>query len=383
MDDEVYYSDANGRKILLAISPNDEMYNNDRQVYLDVSASAMQCIDLAMRHAGKKEIRSVLDLPCGHGRVLRSLVSYFPEARIVACDLNRDGVDFCSGTFGAEGVYSDRDVSKIPIHDKYDLIWCGSLLTHLSEEQTRLFLDFFIEHLEDDGILVASFHGRAAMSLHFTRNTHAVISNDLFKPMLDGYNKAGFGYSDYAMQEGYGVSLTKPSWFMEYVENRTDSMLLYYSEQLWAGHQDAFAIQKKCYIVQENLDHHWETFLQNSALPLLTHTAKMEADDFLPVLSGCFSIDGWALLEMVDSFDSRIFLIMQNEKRSYLFNTRSKRRDDVTEHFGNQADYGGCGFEALVSCNGVARGVYRIGALVVNGEAAGIAWARDLAFTVV
>ena len=73
----------------------------------------------------------ILDFPCGHGRVLRYLRAEFPQAEITACDLLRDGVDFCAANFGAIPVYSDPDPSRIGLpRDAFDLIWVGSLFTH-------------------------------------------------------------------------------------------------------------------------------------------------------------------------------------------------------------------------------------------------------------
>ena len=61
------------------------------------------------------DVKRILDLPCGHGRVLRYLSAAFPEAEITACDIMREGVDFCASTFGAIPVYSQDDPQQIPL----------------------------------------------------------------------------------------------------------------------------------------------------------------------------------------------------------------------------------------------------------------------------
>ena len=50
----------------------------------------------------------MLDFACGHGRVMRTLKAAFPDALLTACDIDRDGVDFCARTFGAAPVYFQR-----------------------------------------------------------------------------------------------------------------------------------------------------------------------------------------------------------------------------------------------------------------------------------
>jgi len=229
------------------ISSKDQMFYGNFEHYFIVSKSAIECILTAISMADRvdivKQIRKILDLPCGYGRVLRSLKAYFPQAEITACDLDKDGVDFCVNTFNAIGVYSDPNVAKINISSKYDLIWCGSLLTHLEEKKTLSFLDFFIDKLEENGILVASLHGRFSQTIQ--NRTSIYIENERFETILQDYNNVGYGYADYEGQTDYGISMSKPSWIFSHLEKRDDVTVIYYSERLWDKHQDILALRKK------------------------------------------------------------------------------------------------------------------------------------------
>src|SRR6516225_708731 len=107
------------------------MFSGDREAYLSVGRSALRCINVSLMVAGieAETIRTILDLPCGHGRVLRHLREAFPAANITASDLRRDAVDYCAKTFGARPLYSDEDVARIALApNSFDLIWVGSLL---------------------------------------------------------------------------------------------------------------------------------------------------------------------------------------------------------------------------------------------------------------
>src|SRR5688500_1740556 len=101
------------------ISPNDGMYVGNGAHYYRVGLSAINCIEQALIAARINTVKNVLDLPCGHGRVLRFLVHRFPEASFVACDLDRDGVDFCARALGAEAEYSEPDLSRLMLGRKF------------------------------------------------------------------------------------------------------------------------------------------------------------------------------------------------------------------------------------------------------------------------
>ena len=73
-----------------AIHFNDGMYTGDAEHYYRVGLSAIRCIEEAVRAAGLKEVRSILDLPSGSGRVMRFLTLRFPDAKLTACDIQRD-----------------------------------------------------------------------------------------------------------------------------------------------------------------------------------------------------------------------------------------------------------------------------------------------------
>ncbi|MDP1818747.1 MAG: class I SAM-dependent methyltransferase [Acidimicrobiales bacterium] len=73
-----------------------------------------------------------LDLGCGHGRVLRHLVDLVPAAW-TACDLDASGVRFCSRAFAATPVRSRIPLSAVTFPATYDVVWMGSLVTHLGE----------------------------------------------------------------------------------------------------------------------------------------------------------------------------------------------------------------------------------------------------------
>ena len=55
-------------KVSSRIYYNDGMYHGDGAHYFKVGLSAIQCIDAALASSELKEVRTILDLPCGSGR---------------------------------------------------------------------------------------------------------------------------------------------------------------------------------------------------------------------------------------------------------------------------------------------------------------------------
>jgi SAM-dependent methyltransferase len=231
--------------VIETISPNDEMVTPEfPETYFYWGESAVRCIHLAMDAVGKPSVENILDLPCGHGRVLRTLKFAFPKADLTACDLNRDGVDFCQETFGATGVYSAVDFDEIELEGGFDLIWVGSLFTHLSDSTSTSLLEFLTRNLADDGLLVFTVHGPRYAELIRNEEAPWRMGLDDQLKMLRGYDAEGFGYAEYEDQEGYGLSLSAPSTVTRWIQKNRDLRLVLYLERGWRGHQDVICCQR-------------------------------------------------------------------------------------------------------------------------------------------
>jgi SAM-dependent methyltransferase len=236
--------------VVREIAPGDEMHRaGHEEQYFLAGQSALRCIASAMEAAGI-EARSgwpgkVLDLPCGHGRIMRAMKVAFPNAGFTACDINLDGVDFCARTFGARPVHSKFRGEELDLEDRFDLIWCGSLLTHLDNDRWPGFLDFFERSLAADGLLVFTVFGPEAARRLRTRENEYELTPEKAAAILRDYDRDGFGYTDYPGQQDSGMSLASPDWVREQIRARTALRLVSHSEQAWHtgrnSHQDVVA----------------------------------------------------------------------------------------------------------------------------------------------
>lgn len=222
------------------ISPRETMTN--MKWYFPVGESAVEVIKAACMSSRLKVVNHILDLPCGHGRILRHLVQLFPTSKFDACDLDVDGVNFCASVFGAHPIYSQEELTQVNFPNTYDIIWVGSLFTHTSQSVTSRWMTHLSKFLTPNGIIIATFHGRWSRYVH---QVHPYIREDSWQGILSEYSSTGYGYRDYSAAQNhpfihgaYGISLAKPHTIIQMLENTPDIRIYLYMERGWADHQD-------------------------------------------------------------------------------------------------------------------------------------------------
>ena len=224
---------------LTLIDPADGMQVPDRAQYFVEGRDALALVQAAVAQAGTTTVNSILDLPCGFGRVGRWFRTAYPAAKLAACDTQLPGVEFCIEHLGAEGVQAELDGShwtKLP--GPYDIIWCGSLLTHFDRDQWVNHLHRFHERLTAHGVLVFTSHGLLSLEHLRSGEKNYGLSPAAVTHLREATVAAGFGYADYDDTPGYGISVAQPGWIRELVERETDLRVLAIHEAAWGQHQD-------------------------------------------------------------------------------------------------------------------------------------------------
>jgi SAM-dependent methyltransferase len=229
------------------LAPKDGMVTPGlEEQYFDLGGRALELIHFSSELCDKPHYPEILDLPCGHGRVLRWLRAHYPYATITACDLERDGVDFCASQFAARPVYSQPDLRELPFTAQFDLIWVGSLVTHLNQERWLRTLDCLIKWTRECGVIVFTTQGRTVSSL-LARGRRNIAENIDKAALLEDYAREGFAYQRYfesTPEEDYGLALTSPAWLMGVLQRYPDVILRAYLEEAW-GMQDVVILYKK------------------------------------------------------------------------------------------------------------------------------------------
>lgn len=228
------------------VSPRDEMVTpGAEEDYFTIGRRAVDLMLFALRLCGRQSYHEVLDLPCGHGRVMRWLQARFPHAHLTGCDLNRDGVDFCRDQFGAVSMYSQTDLAALPFDRQFDLVWCGSLLTHLPINAAVAALEALIKWTIEDGIIVFSTQGRYLASV-LARGEGDFADNTDTVALLENFHRDGVAYQPYYddLAGSYGLTLMAPEWLTGVLQRHPEVILRAYLEQAW-GVQDVVILYKK------------------------------------------------------------------------------------------------------------------------------------------
>jgi len=224
-----------------AIADDDVMYKTGKDWYFYVGESALDCILSALTLSRLNTVTAVLDLPCGHGRVSRHLRAAFPEADLAFCDIDPAGVDFCAANFKGRGIRSKPEVPDVDLGGRFDVIWVGSLFTHVDRDRTDRWLRYLCQHLTDDGILLASFHGAWAREVHLRH--YPMIGEREWSKIEKECARVGFGYRPYPKQD-YGISFSRASAIVDMSCAIPGTRLLSYTERGWAEHHDVVSIAR-------------------------------------------------------------------------------------------------------------------------------------------
>lgn len=243
----------NEKEIIARVSLNvhyyDRMYKSGldgASHYLSVGLSANHCIEQALLQQGRKSsIKKILDFPCGYGRVLRFLRAKFPDAEISGAEINHHGLNFCRRKFDIKTILSNKQLSDINLTHKFDLIWCGSLITHIDENAMSDLLKLFFKHLSDDGLCVFTSHGTySAEQIKSQKNTYG-LSLEAQKSILEDYNTIGHGFVNYKNVSGYGISLISQKRVIELAKKVGNWNLVMFKPRGWDTHHDVYAFEKR------------------------------------------------------------------------------------------------------------------------------------------
>ena len=235
-----------GAPATVEIAPADDMFVRNNAQYLQIGREALALVQDAWALAGCERVEAILDLPCGHGRVARWLRSAYPTAKLVVSDTQGPGVSFCIDRLGATGVQATLDGRHwAALPGPYDIIWCGSLLTHIDRDQWLIHLRRFADRLTTHGVLVFTTHGLVALDkLQTGEKDYGLPPDDVTSLCAEAVAK-GFGYVGYRGTPAYGISLSQPSWIRELVECETDLRVLTIRESAWDQHQDVVVCHRR------------------------------------------------------------------------------------------------------------------------------------------
>ena len=105
------------------------------------------------------------------------------------------GVFAC--TFGARPAFSSLNLDEVSLDRKFDMIWCGSLVTHLNESGIVSLLKLFERHLAAGGLMIFTTHGDFVQRRIPTREFDYGLAQEQIDRIGIHYAAAGYGFEDY------------------------------------------------------------------------------------------------------------------------------------------------------------------------------------------
>jgi SAM-dependent methyltransferase len=230
-------------RISLEVHNRDTMYvDNEAFHYLSVGLSATHCIREALcRAPAQYTVGSILDFPCGYGRVLRFLRAMFPNAEITAAEIDRTALDFCRRHFAVATCLSKTSLSDLTFPQRFDVIWCGSLFTHIDEETSSNLLQFFHDHLSDQGVCIFSTHGQRSIDWIQSKKVTYGLKENAQQEVIRGFEEQGYGYADYPNESGWGISAASHQRMVELAKGVGSWYETLFLEHGWDNHQDVYA----------------------------------------------------------------------------------------------------------------------------------------------
>ncbi|MBW1779691.1 MAG: class I SAM-dependent methyltransferase [Deltaproteobacteria bacterium] len=230
------------KNVSLKVHAADTMYVGNAFHYLSVGLSACRCIrEVLGRFPKKHTVDSVLDFPSGYGRVLRFLRIMFANSDITAADIDSTALNFCGHSFSVTTLPSKKTLTDMSLHRRFDLIWCGSLFTHIDEQAARNLLQLFHDHLSDTGICMFTTHGQSSIDWVLGKQLTYGLTEDAQQKIIQEFQSNGYGYADYPNSSEYGISMVSHQRMRELAERIGRWKETAFLEHAWDNHHDVYA----------------------------------------------------------------------------------------------------------------------------------------------
>jgi SAM-dependent methyltransferase len=218
-------------ELIRDVLPGDPMYDYAPELYWSAGEQAMDAVRLGLREAGTERVERILDFACGGGRVMRAFRAEWPDAEIVGAELWAHQLEFCAEKFGAVTVQSGPELDQVSVPGQFDLIWSGSMLTHVDERSWKAALRLWHSALR--GVLVFTVGGPATAEDLRNKGLDALpdLEDGSDATLLEGYDETGFAFVP-TVHDGWTIA--RPDWTRARVEE-AGLRLLSYREGAWLG----------------------------------------------------------------------------------------------------------------------------------------------------
>ncbi len=173
-----------------------QTWSNDLTVTV-TGYNAFRTVEALLNKYGVRRVPGVcvMDWGCGHGRVTRHFIDYWPEATIVGSDIDPENTLWCrehlkGGTFVSLPLWPPCSIES----GSLDAIFGISVMTHLTAKAQEEWLNEIARLLKPTGLALISFGGPGAVAFSSVFRDHTwwrewietSFNDQLLDPALDG-----------------------------------------------------------------------------------------------------------------------------------------------------------------------------------------------------
>jgi SAM-dependent methyltransferase len=217
--------------------------------YLQTGLNARNIITklAAHKYGSTDNVESMLDFASGYGRVTRFLVNDFNPEKIWVSDIKENGVQFQKEVFGVNGVNSSYVPEEFQPGRKFQVIFVGSLFSHLPDDLFNRWLSQLHSLLNENGLLIFSVldlerHGSPDAEYF----EYKMVSEDqAFSDVNDSIKEISNYGMAYVSKKYMDDSLTK-------IEVQKDQFYVY--KNSFGTIQDVYAVSKDSNTFNDSLD---------------------------------------------------------------------------------------------------------------------------------
>ncbi len=157
--------------------------------------------------------------------------------------MGRNAFSFQVVTKVAHPIVGPDDFEQLVLPDRYDLIWVGSLFTHLDQPRFESLLRCLERALDPGRVLLFTVAGRHVAGMFAAGEIPNRLSDEEKSRLLSDFERNGFGYSRYPgfTEYEFGRTYVRPSWVLSVIERQTSLRPVLYAEKGSVNRQDAVA----------------------------------------------------------------------------------------------------------------------------------------------
>lgn len=236
--------------VVQIIHADDGMKGESLQGYFRTGETAANRIEEALEitEMPRRQVRRIMDFASGYGRVLRHIRARFPDTEIIAADIEPGAIEFCAETFGAIPLKSDIDFA-ISLQTKVDIVWVGSLFTHLDSEKWKILIKLFEKSIRKGGLLLFSTAGSFVFESFSEQAPGGVEVSDVQR-MQEDFKNYGFAFGRYKKSvlrpdspPELGRTLVTQEWVRAFLTN-TKFELIHTFERGYGNRQDVYVCRR-------------------------------------------------------------------------------------------------------------------------------------------